>query len=449
MKEKPPLIIKNFFKDHYKGGPLLLAFSGGVDSTVLLHLILETLEVPSHLLHVCHIDHGWRKTSSAEAEKLRHQVQELGLPFHLFTLEPSQFIENGNLEDRAREARKTIFRSLYRSLQCEALLIAHQADDQAETVLKRIFDGSFIPNCKAMASVEDQRGLTIWRPLLGIRKKTLIDWAQIKKISFIEDETNNDPKFLRNRMRSTILPTLEGQFGKAINNNLLEFAQQSRQLYSYLETKTAHIWPLANQGPFGFYWESEALSTLDKLELEFVLRRTYALEEESAPSKTILQNMISSLHLHSSNAHYPLKKGHEVIIDRGRLFWLRTPLPLWDSNSWEITMDHVAPLMHPSWRDFWKGTLIIPLSNEKLSWEPYSPQLKMSPNKDIDTWLCSNKVPAFLRRSLPVICKEGTVIAEFLSGRRRNNQPNSTAISYRLQYIFDKESNKNSETKQH
>ncbi len=436
MKEKPSIIVKNFFKSRYKGGPLLLAFSGGVDSTVLLHLILETLEVPKHLLHICHIDHGWRKTSAEEAERIRQQVQKLGLPFHLTTLNPSQLIGNGNLEDLARQARKTIFRSLYSALQCEALLTGHQADDQAETVLKRIFEGSSIPNCKAMASVEEQEGLIIWRPLLGTRKKTLIDWAQTKNISFIEDETNNDPNFLRNRMRSTIVPTLEGQFGKAITEVLLQFAQQSRKLYSYLESKTAHIRPLASQGPFGFYWEAEVLSALETLELEFFLRQIYSLEKEPAPSKTILQNMISSLHLRSSDTHFPLKQGHEVIVDRGRLFWLRTPLPLWDSNSWQITIEQNAPLTLPSWRDFWKGTLIIPLSNEKLSWEPYSPQLKISPSKNIDTWLCSNKVPAFVRRSLPVICKEGTVIAEFLSGRRQKNLLNPTTISYRLQYVF-------------
>ena len=130
MKDRLLQTVKNFLNSRSPlDSPLLLGLSGGPDSLALFHLLLETSSFVPFKLHVAHVDHGWREESSKEAQWLKSYVEKWGVPFYLKKLE-------GCLnEEAAREGRLSFFSSLYRELGCKALLLGHQGDDQAETVL--------------------------------------------------------------------------------------------------------------------------------------------------------------------------------------------------------------------------------------------------------------------------------------------------------------------------
>ena len=234
MKERILQRVKEFLAAHFREGkPLLVGFSGGPDSTALLHLLMECRRFFSLDLHVCHIDHGWRDESYEEARLLQQQVK---VPFHTFRLEGV-----AKTEDAAREARLEIFEKLYRELECQALVLGHQGDDQSETVLKRILEGAHLTSLGGILPVSIRKEMTIWRPLLTIPKDEILQWLQQKNLSYLEDSTNEDPVYLRGRMRKNIFPWLAAQFGKEIAENLRYFGSSAQELKKYLESRAAPL----------------------------------------------------------------------------------------------------------------------------------------------------------------------------------------------------------------
>ncbi|MBS0647767.1 MAG: tRNA lysidine(34) synthetase TilS [Verrucomicrobia bacterium] len=222
--------VKDFItRHHIPGKPLLVGFSGGPDSLALLHLLLECRLFFDLDLHVAHVDHGWRPESSEQANRLKEDIENLKLPFYLRRLENIPM-----KEDAAREARLTFFQELYQELGCQALVLGHQGDDQSETVLKRILEGASLMTLKGMASVSPYEGMQLWRPLLGLEKKALQEWLARRELKALDDPTNLDPRYLRARMRTQILPELKEHFGKEVSENLRRLGASAEELSDYL-----------------------------------------------------------------------------------------------------------------------------------------------------------------------------------------------------------------------
>ena len=120
-----------------KNEKYLLALSGGPDSMALFHLLLEG----GWNFHVCHVDHGWRKESFEEANQLKILAEKHLVPFYLYKIDIKE-LEEGNLEDNCRKMRFLFFKQEYAKCGFDALLTGHHADDQVETILKRVFEGS-------------------------------------------------------------------------------------------------------------------------------------------------------------------------------------------------------------------------------------------------------------------------------------------------------------------
>ena len=231
--------VFEFLQAHFRpGAPLLLGVSGGPDSLALLHLLVEARHFFPMELHVAHVDHGWRPESGGEAKILEGIVKALGLPFHLCVLQKEG--DNKNLENKAREGR-SFFLNLYKEKGFQALVLGHQANDAAETVLKRVLEGASLTSLGGIKPVSQFEGMPIWRPLLKVSKEELVAWLEKRGFAAFDDPTNRDPRFLRARMREHLLPTLAQSFGKEIQNNLCRLGEAAHEMAAYLQKKIAPI----------------------------------------------------------------------------------------------------------------------------------------------------------------------------------------------------------------
>jgi tRNA(Ile)-lysidine synthase len=178
--------LKHFLSRHWKAGsPVLLACSGGPDSKALLYLLLEAQTFFDLEIQVAHIDHGWREESVLEAQKLKAEVEGLGLVFHLRTLTDLPM-----KEEAARDGRYEKLKQIADEIGAQSILLAHQMEDQAETVLKRIFEGSALSSCGGMKEVS----MNLWRPLLKVSKKELRPVAREARDFLLYRQHESRPK---------------------------------------------------------------------------------------------------------------------------------------------------------------------------------------------------------------------------------------------------------------
>ncbi|MCB1110922.1 MAG: tRNA lysidine(34) synthetase TilS, partial [Chlamydiia bacterium] len=250
-----------------KGATLLLGLSGGPDSMALLHLLVEARKTLDFTLHVAHVDHGARVESAQEGEALRQVAAHYHLPFFLQRLEK---MEGGDLENRWRNERIKFFKQLHAQHQYQALLLAHQRGDQAETVFKRVAEGAGLQGLGGLYAERTLETLLVWRPLLPVSKQDLLDYLHKKRLHYFEDQTNQDPRYLRSRMREFLFPTLEEIFGKKMEGNLVRLGTVCQELSAYMEEKGKCIEEKLVYGPFGVYLNLE--EEIHLLELKYFLK---------------------------------------------------------------------------------------------------------------------------------------------------------------------------------
>ncbi len=215
--------------------PVLLALSGGIDSLALFYSLLKYAQKKEFMFAAAHVDHGWRQESQSEAKSLEKLCHDNDVPFHLKTLDPKTL--EGNLEEACRLERLHFFGELSLEYDYQAVLLAHHADDLAEGVIKRLFEGVTLSKLSSMSKISFFEGLPLWRPFLKIPKKKLEEYINSLKVPFVDDPTNRDMKFLRSRLRGKIFPFLSEVFGKEIAKPLAEIAEESEELKSYLIRK--------------------------------------------------------------------------------------------------------------------------------------------------------------------------------------------------------------------
>jgi len=220
--------VRKFLEKEHQGGELLLALSGGADSLSLFHA-LRQLEVK---FSVAHVNHGLREESHFEEAELQKFAEQAHIPFFLKRL---QLHDGPNLEERARLERYQFFETLAKEHSIEAVLLGHHADDQGETLLKRLFEGTSLRKWHGILPVTQKNDLTLWRPLLNTRKKVIVAWLKELGIAPFEDWTNTSDKNLRGKLRTTIFPFLSQQFGKEIISPLLQHQQDVLECVDFLD----------------------------------------------------------------------------------------------------------------------------------------------------------------------------------------------------------------------
>ncbi|MFA6618899.1 MAG: tRNA lysidine(34) synthetase TilS [Candidatus Neomarinimicrobiota bacterium] len=194
---------------------LLITLSGGRDSVALLAIIMELKDYWNWDLVVGHINHDLRPgEDEKEAVFCREMAKNYGLTYVEETLDllsPSfrkkyknKSSQNPSLESLAREARYEIFHLWSQEFKCNAICSGHHMDDQAETVLYRMLTGSGL---KGLLGIPSSRELFV-RPLLEISRDEISDYIKQKDLLYYDDPTNKEHRFVRNKIRHAVLPSL-------------------------------------------------------------------------------------------------------------------------------------------------------------------------------------------------------------------------------------------------
>lgn len=235
--------LEAFFSSLDMKKKYLLALSGGSDSLFLFYLLKRIgLSFSS-----AHVNYGWRPSSNEEAEYLQSLCKKENIPFFVNHVPPIEQTTK-DMENEARRYRYEWFYNLCMKNQLSGIFLAHHANDQAETVLKRLLEGAHFGNLKGMANITDYQGVPLFRPLLHIPKKTILEIVNTLRLNYVQDVTNNDERFLRARMRKKLFPWLEEVFGKNIIPPLLTLSEDSKELAQYLaQQATPYLEKSVNQ----------------------------------------------------------------------------------------------------------------------------------------------------------------------------------------------------------
>lgn len=185
---------------------VLIAFSGGVDSVVLLHLLHQFAPRFSWQLSALHVHHGISPDADAWAEFCEQRCAAYNISFHLTRVDIAPLREQG-IEAAARQLRY----EAYAQHECDFLALAHHADDQAETVLLQLLRGSGVRGASAMPMLA-KREVQWVRPLLACTRAEIVAYAGAHHLRWIEDASNADDRYPRNFLRHKVLPILAERF---------------------------------------------------------------------------------------------------------------------------------------------------------------------------------------------------------------------------------------------
>lgn len=392
---------------------LYIAFSGGLDSTCLLHMVSKYVKLhPSHQLTAIYIDHGLQADSSAWMDHCRKQADSLNVAFISRRVEVSR--EKKGLESAAREARWAAFRDILSNNQSAVLLLGHHADDQVETLLLRLLRGSGVSGLASMSNTSTHAGISVCRPFLFIQKKQLFDWAKSKSLTFVTDSSNSDNQFDRNYLRNIVIPKITERWptaacsvGKTIQNlqsdwhHLIAYAEQVMQ-------------PLLKCRFGVLYIDRQGFNVLSH-EIKKLILRVYLLKQGwYVPSSKRLSNFIEQI--------LTCKKGSqcELSTDEYRILLYADEVFIFPSGWFSVSPDHFVVTPSISKYDVFVPNLIhffIDWSSELIPGHgPYEVVFQRHcrsrnlTGRHLKYLFQKYRIPPFLRQCTPLLCANNRVI---------------------------------------
>jgi len=225
--------IDALFAPFGRAKALLIAVSGGPDSTALLLMAAEWAKRRNRTrIEAATVDHGLRPESADEAKAVSALCAQLGVGHRVLQWKGAK--PASRLQERAREARYRLLVDHAKAIGAEALLTAHHADDQAETVLFRLLRGSGVAGLRGMDLVTTRNGMTIARPLIGLKKRDLIAFASARGAPFVDDPSNTDPRFARTRLRALLARLGEEGLDAEALDRLARRARETEEALAHL-----------------------------------------------------------------------------------------------------------------------------------------------------------------------------------------------------------------------
>ncbi len=310
-----------------KNDALVAGVSGGPDSVALLYLLVKLKKKYNLKICVAHLNHGLLKNESRKYQSLVKKMADgFDIPFYCKAIDLRTLSKKNkrSIEEMGRIERYHFFEEVAAKTRSNKIVTAHTLDDQAETVLLRFLRGSGLKGLAGIPYKRIQGKLEVVRPVLSIEKKKLLSFLKANRIPYLNDRTNADTFFTRNRIRHHLLPALEKSYNPQIKNSLSSLGSICENIQLYLDkissraTKTC----LKKQKRYGsLVLDLKKLNRLDSAIKREVLFKT--LSELQGDSKRFSFDHISAvieltnssknnLERHLPNSIIAIKKEREL-----------------------------------------------------------------------------------------------------------------------------------------
>lgn len=313
---------------------VVVAYSGGRDSHVLLHAAQRFAGLSVRAVHV---SHGLQ--SAAERWPAHCHAVCVALEVPLTIAEVEVHSAGQGVEAAAREARYQVFEQQTRP--GELLLQAHHADDQAETLMLRLLRGTGLRGMGAMPEQRKMGSSVLWRPLLALDGAALGDYAETHQLSWIEDPSNQDTHFDRNYLRQQVMPLLSARWPQ-MAKQLGAAARRAQSAELLLNSLLAPV--LEKLGDHDGSFCCDGLMARPNAEQPHLLRAWLATHSQLPPTENQLQVLLQEVVCARRDADPCLQiLGAEVRRHRERLYWVQiTPIDLPAEQVWSDLSQPIA-----------------------------------------------------------------------------------------------------------
>jgi len=413
------------------GDAVIVGVSGGADSVALLH-VLHFLKDLRLRLVVAHLDHMLRSDDSdADAAFVRNLAEKYNLPFEMQSIDVHRFSMKNklSLEEGGRVARYAFFDELASKYQANAVALGHHADDQAETILMRLLRGA---GATGLCGISPKSAGKYIRPLLCVSRADIEDYLLKRNIPFRTDASNSDIRFLRNRIRHELIPFLE-TYNPAIRDRLVATADVLSADESLLESVTEQAFRrLTSIEVQGVIIDIPALQT-EAGGLRFRIYRKAIHTAKGDLTHVTLKHLqqIDDIAL-SDKPNSSLELPGQLIITRSyRTMSVSTRCEGGNTEPFELVIHGPGSYRIPgkrllriemsdppgNWKDVSPNMAFFDLHKAPFPWivrtfragDRFTP-LGMTGSRKIKDIFIDMKIPLKLRRNIPMLVSNGTVI---------------------------------------
>jgi tRNA(Ile)-lysidine synthase len=397
---------------------LLLAYSGGLDSTVLLHLLVEINNTIPFKLTAQHVHHGLSANADVWADFCAQVCKKLNVPLSITKVQVSNI--GLGIEAAARAARYQALEHAQEKSDADFILLAHHQDDQAETFLLQLARGAGV---KGLAGMAAQQGKFL-RPFLDAPRRALLDYAKQHRLTWIEDESNADTQFDRNFIRHKVLPKLQKQY-PAIQQTISRSAQHMASANDLLDELAQND---AKQAGFHIPLKANSyaplslahLTTLSENRVNNCLRWWLAQNGAQMPSAQQLQQISQQLMHAKLDANIAIKVSESLTLRRyqNNAYLVQDCSPnapinlLWQGEE-EIILTNKTKLIFS--KQMGQGISLRKIENAKLrikfreGSERFLPELGR-PRRSLKVMLQNHEMPPWQRDQLPLIFMDETLV---------------------------------------
>jgi tRNA(Ile)-lysidine synthase len=273
--------------------PLAVAFSGGADSSALL--VVAARQWPGRVMAI-HVNHGLQAAAPEFESQCEALCTSVGVPLHIERID-ARHAGGESPEDAARRARYDALQRVALRHNAATVALAQHADDQVETVLLALSRGAGVAGLAAMRARWNNGGIDYIRPFLGFGAADIRDWLRAQGIAWIDDPTNTDEQFTRNRIRARLLPALAEAF-PSYRDTFARSARHSAQAQALLEEIASEDLQRIGTPP-----AIKSLRSLSRLRQANVLRHWLKSAHAQQPSTAQLGELLDQVEACTTRGH--------------------------------------------------------------------------------------------------------------------------------------------------